>query len=851
MANDINKEDPHYKGEYGSIYEVNRKFPTGGVAGDFVVIEGWAHYWNADRGTWCVNAERDSYWDELITNIIEKFKLVRGATYMGVASLDTVPTKVIGAKMYYFATIAGTYKNFGDLVVPQGINVLYSENGSSWVNTTLLEVAQELGVSTNKVVSQKAVSDKLSDLDNKVSTQLPEIEKAKNEALSNIKENEQSAITNLNSQKVTPEMLSESTKQLIETSGGGTITNLADDEDIVSKNNGLGVNVLKFADIPYNTTKFISKGHKILRKNVVNGINKLSYGDVASSNTEFEVKYDFDYNNAGLGFDTTNNSFYLNGGTLNNMKLYGAGRKVLKSNNGLGRCENLTFYGCRTKDLWVSDFIRPSDFIQDSNEILLDLKPIIDRVYEMFPQSVTDNTVMTLHIDNGRYFVSDMITIRKGFSLVGDCGNGMPQILVTSTFNADYVFDFNVNVNNTNAPYYTFFSNMFFNFKHATRDINCIKANRGNYVIENVSLFETRRLKWFIYSKFKTHEEDYADKRIISNILADYKRGVNLAPVMYFASGDNLILENIQISRPILLFKCDGCLINNMTNGGFIAIWSKVVANMIHVEWGTIQSFGSNVTIIGGFSQNTVCEYDFSLRIDNIDIYNENKQYLEYKTTPKFGRFYGFYSIVKLINFHLYISPVLCDFLPTRNIQIIEKNEKSKLYFDDNLYAGYGYKSINTNLSYMPKMMDKNVQACTASIFATSTAGLIHYSYAHVYPSLSLERMSKSFDYRITIKSNNDEKVITCNNITRDADSTHVLQLSSDCANCSVKLERKLSTELDYTEEATIYMYDEIDYFIKLDNDTQNITLDEGIYYNISIGDIKFGYTDFVRTISR
>nr|DAH10057.1 MAG TPA: hypothetical protein [Caudoviricetes sp.] len=161
MANDINKEDPHYKGEYGSIYEVNRKFPTGGVAGDFVVIDGWAHYWNADRGTWCVNAKRDSYWDELITNIIEKFKLVRCATYMGVANLDTVPTKVIDAKMYYFATVAGTYKNFDNLVVPQGINVLYSENGSSWVNTTLLEVAHELGVSTNKVVSQKTLNDAL------------------------------------------------------------------------------------------------------------------------------------------------------------------------------------------------------------------------------------------------------------------------------------------------------------------------------------------------------------------------------------------------------------------------------------------------------------------------------------------------------------------------------------------------------------------------------------------------------------------------------------------------------------------------------------------------------------------
>lgn len=161
MANDIDKTSPHYKGEFGSIYEVNQKFPSGGVEGDYVAIDGWAHYWNADRGTWCVNAQRDSYWDELITGIIEKFKLIKGATYMGVAGLDTVPAKVIGANMYYFATVAGTYKNFGGLVVPQGINVLYSENGSSWVCSTLLEVAQELGVSTRNVVSQKVVNEAL------------------------------------------------------------------------------------------------------------------------------------------------------------------------------------------------------------------------------------------------------------------------------------------------------------------------------------------------------------------------------------------------------------------------------------------------------------------------------------------------------------------------------------------------------------------------------------------------------------------------------------------------------------------------------------------------------------------
>lgn len=162
MANSgIDLTSPHYKGEFSSIYEVNKKFPTGGVAGDFVVIEGWAHYWNADRATWCVNAERDSYWDELMTNILEKFKLIKGATYMGVANVGTVPVKVVGAKMYYFATAPGTYANFGDIVVPQGINVLYTEDGKSWVCSSLLEVAQELGVSTWKVVSQNVVKEAL------------------------------------------------------------------------------------------------------------------------------------------------------------------------------------------------------------------------------------------------------------------------------------------------------------------------------------------------------------------------------------------------------------------------------------------------------------------------------------------------------------------------------------------------------------------------------------------------------------------------------------------------------------------------------------------------------------------
>ena len=158
MANDIDKTSPHYKGEFGSIYEVNQKFPSGGVEGDYVAIDGWAHYWNADRGTWCVNAQRDSYWDELITNIIEHFKTIKGATYMGVATTDTVPDSS-AAKMFYFALQGGKYANFGNQDVAQGINVLLTEDGKSWTVLSLISVAQELGASTTMLVSQKAITD--------------------------------------------------------------------------------------------------------------------------------------------------------------------------------------------------------------------------------------------------------------------------------------------------------------------------------------------------------------------------------------------------------------------------------------------------------------------------------------------------------------------------------------------------------------------------------------------------------------------------------------------------------------------------------------------------------------------
>lgn len=379
MANDINKEDPHYKGEYGSIYEVNRKFPTGGVAGDFVVIYGWAHYWNAARGTWCVNAERDSYWDELITNIIEKFKLVRGATYMGVASLDTVPTKVIGVKMYYFATVAGTYKNFDNLVVPQGINVLYSDNGSSWVNTTLLEVAQELGVSTNKVVSQKTLNDALAKKLDKESV-VQESGEAEDKVIS---------------QKTVSNKLSDLEKKIgdrfvVE----GDVTNLPDEEDLTNDSQ----NRLKFANRSLSSKN--TKGFKILRE------DDFSF---YSSDTIYLIKYNFDFGNKTITLPE-NSILCFEGGSFSNVTLKGSNTTIQAQNYEIFK--NVTLTGTwDTADFYVEWFGAKGDGVNDDTT---SIQKALDVVL-----SVTLPFHITVHLFK-TYRITDTLNIHAETTLKGN-----------------------------------------------------------------------------------------------------------------------------------------------------------------------------------------------------------------------------------------------------------------------------------------------------------------------------------------------------------------------------------------------------------------------------------------------
>lgn len=193
------------------------------------------------------------------------------------------------------------------------------------ISTDKVEVAQETGTSQTATMSQKAISDNLTSLDGKINAQKSEVDAAKEAAIEAINEEKQEAIADFSSQRVTPEMLSETTIQLINSSGGGTINNAADDEDLYST--GGGVPVLKFKDKEYNPAGFSGLGRCFLRRNMVGSRNVLTQGMISKENTIYIVQYDYDLNAATIVMPD-NCILQFDGGSIDNGTLKGNSTKI-------------------------------------------------------------------------------------------------------------------------------------------------------------------------------------------------------------------------------------------------------------------------------------------------------------------------------------------------------------------------------------------------------------------------------------------------------------------------------------------------------------------------------------------
>ena len=193
------------------------------------------------------------------------------------------------------------------------------------ISSDAADVVQEKGTGVSLVMSQKAVSEELDALNERVTAQKSEVDAAKDMAIEAISEEKQEAISDFSSQRVTPEMLSETTLQLINSSGGGTINNAADDEDLYST--GGDTSVIKFKDKAYNPTLFSGLATHILRKNIAGSKNVLTQEMVKEANTIYEVRYDYDLNGATIVMPA-NCVLKFNGGSLSNGTIIGSNTSI-------------------------------------------------------------------------------------------------------------------------------------------------------------------------------------------------------------------------------------------------------------------------------------------------------------------------------------------------------------------------------------------------------------------------------------------------------------------------------------------------------------------------------------------
>lgn len=223
-------------------------------------------------------------------------------------------------------------------------------------NSGLVETWEFAGGVFENIENWKSNEDKLTDI--------------RDEAIDKIKDAESDAISNFSSQRVTPDMLSESTKQFINASGGGTINNLADDEDLVSVDKGESLSVLKFADRAYNPDRFSGKGYKILRRNIIDGKNILTQEMINQPDTIYEIRYDFDLDGAQITIPE-NCILKFDGGSLSNGKLTSIGYVRCINSDTPDYSNELK---CDIDNNFVDKFpINPYSKLQQKNDTILTL----------------------------------------------------------------------------------------------------------------------------------------------------------------------------------------------------------------------------------------------------------------------------------------------------------------------------------------------------------------------------------------------------------------------------------------------------------------------------------------------
>lgn len=632
----------------GDIYMVGPTYDTGDTKHDY------PHYrmWIKQSSGWVDNGEYQS-------NVLVTQNIINNTSTGNVPSTQAVRNHTNKNGIINVSTNYNTSNNIEVLNLDQAIfkiplkdkvlglqikflttegwkSYIYDGNSiEDWLNTdnwkeqiisTSLE--QQLGDDTTKTMSQAAIT-------NAINEQVSTVEAAKNEAVNTIKQTEQTSIANFNKQRVTPEMLSESTKQLIESSGGGTITNLPDDEDITSVDDGTGGKVLKFKDKSYDTNNFSSEGRVIVRKNIVNGKNILTSSMINNPNNVYIIKYDFELVDIiwlsgptillGEGGSINCNGFKVHNIIFKNLKVTNCGDNNIYGaiyshfdNCVLFDTKYLGYQRLHCVSLDIMKYIKDTPDIVFDSKRNIDLNVLLDNIYSGLGP-IDNSTSYVIELPNGiiqsgaGFCVSKPITIKNNITLKGF------TIRTTPDFEGDHVISYESNTKYKNIVGGKIVD-CTINITTTTHDNikTVFDLTNFNSILENIIIELGNKSAFAFVQPFGTSTSSYSDMKYIRGVsvrkTTDTLHSRDM-PKTIFVYGDGCIIEQCRLGGVAILHG-KSYAINNCLNDSYFIYNSNVQFNSDYFEVGQFKFLNSNVSFNG-------CQLHF----DNMSTFGNRNYY--------------------------------------------------------------------------------------------------------------------------------------------------------------------------------------------------------------------------------
>lgn len=250
-------------------------------------------------------------------------------------------------------------------------------------------IVQETGDSETEVMSQKAVSEKLAELESRTEI----LEEDQQLIRDTMAQNKQELKTDVAETKQRIEQVAVAVEEIEQTIIEGDVINAPDEEDLTTDED----NRLKFKDRP----ALNGMGYVILRKNFVDGKNLLTQEMVDQPNTIYEIRYDFDLNGETVTLKE-GCTLYFCGGKLDKGVLNG------KYTNIKSISTSLPIFG---ENLSINNVIADEAYSEYFEDVSSDATTLIQKCLDVFYRCTLN--------EGKTYCISNSILLKYGRKLSG------------------------------------------------------------------------------------------------------------------------------------------------------------------------------------------------------------------------------------------------------------------------------------------------------------------------------------------------------------------------------------------------------------------------------------------------